>query len=413
MAPARQAHDALPPIRVLDLLVVAPISYCVRGMARFQFGGGLYCAALVAGLADLGHRVRVLASGPPPTGRESPDPLGRGVDVRWFALEYRSVRTPPPHEYVRSERAKLELALDAELEVARPDLVVLGSESQAWYAAEACGERGLRSLLISHGVPTAALPLGIYPPREVAALVSCLGRVDRIVTVSHHLEEVLRSLGLTRIETIPTGVDTEMFRPRPKDPALARAHGIDPGHFVVGSFSHLRPGKRIADLIGSAELVTRAEPRSLYLVGGDGLCRDEAATLVSRAGLASRFRFLGELGHAAIPAHIALCDVVVLTSEREGCGLVCLEAQASGRPVIYSDIAAGRELVEDGESGILFRLGDVEDLAAKTLRLFRNPALSRRLAKKGRAVALEKTQERWIRACSDAILETARGGRAP
>lgn len=398
-----QARPSVVSARVsepLHVLAVAPVSYGIGGKGQFQFGGGLYCAELLRGLARMGHHVRVLATGPPEGARELPDPLGDGVEVTWFALEYRSVRTPPSASFVQREREKFEGLLTAVLDAGRPDAVLLGSESQAWYAAEPCAKRDLKTLLISHGVPTAALAAGIYPPDEVTTLVRSLRHVDQIVTVAHHLEAVLRGLGLDRVNTIQSGVDTNLFRPCSKDVELLTRYGIAPGQFVVGSFSHLRPGKRIPDLLASAELVLRMEPRAVYLIAGSGPSLAEAAALVEQRRLGRSVRFLGELEHSSVPAHMALCDAVVLASEREGCGLVCLEAQASGRPILYSDIPAGRELVDDGRTGLLFRMGDVADLAAKTLLLARDPTLRGALGRSGRAVASAKSTEHWLEAWS-------------
>jgi phosphatidylinositol alpha 1,6-mannosyltransferase len=412
MPRARSSEPALSPGARLDVLAIAPLAYRVGGRGRFQFGGSLYCTALLAGLARLGHRVRALASGPEPGAPEAPEPLAPGVRVDWGALEYRSARAPFPPDYVRRERANVEAALDRAAAERRPDLVLLGSESQAWYAAEPCRERGLPTLLVAHGVPTAALKAGIYPPEAKAALIAHLQQVDRVVAVARHLEAVLRSLGFSRVETISTGVDTRMFRARRKSPAELAKHGIASERFVVGSFSHLRPEKRIIDLVASAELVLAGEPRALYLVAGDGPDRERTVSLVVQKGLTESFRFLGELDHRTVPAHMALCDTVVLASEREGCGVVCLEAQASGRAVIYSDIPAARELVADRETGLLFRMGDAEDLAAKTLELAQDAALRRALARSARAAVLGRTTERWIHAWSEAIVETATAGAA-
>jgi glycosyltransferase involved in cell wall biosynthesis len=407
MAAARLPRAGLAASERLDVLAAAPLSYRLDGRERFQIGGGLYCASLLLGLAGLGHRVRALASGPRPSGSERPEPLGPGVSVEWFALDFTSAGKPPPASYVRRERARFESALGRALAEHRPDVVLLGSEAQAWYAAEPCRERGLPTMLVSHGVPTAALPAGIYPPQAARALVARLGHVDSIATVAHHLEAILRSLGLARVTTVGVGVDAQAFRPRQKNPALLEAHGIERDRFVIGSFSQMRPEKRILDIVRSAEHVLRAEPRALYLVAGDGPDRKEAVAFVAERGLGDGFRFVGELDHAAVPAYMALSDVVVLASEREGCSLVCREAQACGRALVVSDIPAGREVTGEGKTGLLFRLGDVDDLAAKTLQLARDPRLRRRLAGDGRTVSRAHTRERWIERCSEVLVRTA------
>ncbi len=187
-------RTALPASGQLDVLAVAPLPYRLDGRGQFQLGGAFYCAKLLVGLARLGHCVRALASGPQPPGPEQPEPLP-GLTVEWFALDFLSAAKPPPAEYVRGQRARFEAALDRALSQRRPDIVLLGSESQAWYVAEPCRERGLATLRVAHGVPTAVLPAGIYPPRAVRALLAHMSQVSRVVTVARHLEEILRHLG--------------------------------------------------------------------------------------------------------------------------------------------------------------------------------------------------------------------------
>jgi glycosyltransferase involved in cell wall biosynthesis len=272
-------------------------------------------------------------------------------------------------------------------------------------------ERDLPTLLISHGVPTAALHTGIYPPDATQALVAHLAGVDRIVTVASHLEAILSDFGVTRVETISTGVDVERLRPRAKDPQLLRSLGIEEGQFVVGSFSHHRSEKRLTDVVASAELVLRSAPHVVYLVAGDGPCRHEIAELIEAKGLSASFRVTGELDHADVPAYLALAHAVVLASEREGCPLICLEAHAAGRALIVSDIPAGREAARGGETGLLFRLGDVADLAARTLELVNDDTLRAKQAANGLAAVGDHSTERWIQSCSDALVRTARRRR--
>jgi glycosyltransferase involved in cell wall biosynthesis len=397
------AHMAAEP---LDILAVAPLPYRVDGRGEFQLGGAFYCADLLSGLASLGHRVSALASGPRRSGAGEPEPLP-GLTVEWFALDFVTAAKPPPAEYVREQRAIFEAALDRAISERRPNVVLLGSEAQAWYAAEPCQERGVPTLLIAHGVPTAALPAGIYPAGATEAVLRHMSLVSRVVTVAHHLEQILRDCGLDSVETISTVVDTDVFRPRAKDPARLAAHRIESGHFVVGSFSHLRAEKRMLDVVASAERVVRSEPRVVYLVVGAGPCRDSTVRAVAERGLQENFRFLGEVDHSEVPSLVSLADVVVLASEREGCSLVCLEAQASGCPLIVSDIPAGREVVDGGESGLLFELGSPSELAARVLDLSADEDLRGRLAEKGRAASLARSKETWIRAFSEALTRTA------
>jgi glycosyltransferase involved in cell wall biosynthesis len=377
----------------------------------FQVGGSLQCAWLVAGLARLGHRVRALAVGPPQPSPMEPGDLGPGVEVDWFAVEMLDTVRPPAAAEVARRRAQFELALDRALSRRRPDLVLLGNESHSWYAAEPCRERALPSVGIAQGVPTAAIPDGIYPPAALDALAGRLLGLDLVVAVSHDLEAILRGLGLTRVTTIETGTDTEAFRPRAPDRHLLAALDIEPGSFVIGSFSHMRPEKRIADVVRSAEIVLRSEPRARYLVAGSGPQLDAIVDLVAEAGLGESFRLVGELDHELVPAYMALCDVVVLASEREGYSLVCREAQASGCALVVSDIPAGRAVARGGATGLVFELGDVEDLAGKILALARDDDLRRSVGERARAAVMGNNGDAWIHTWAEALASVTPGGQ--
>jgi glycosyltransferase involved in cell wall biosynthesis len=391
----------------LDVLALAPLPCRLDGAPALQVGGSLQCAWLVEGLARLGHRVRVLSVGPVQPSPIEPGDAPPGVEVDWFAVEKLHASTPPPAEAVARRRGDFERALDRALAERRPDLVLLGNESHPWYATEPCSERGLRTVLIAQGVPTAGIPDGIYPPDVLETFAGRLAAVDGIVAVSGHLEAVLRGLGLDRVSTIVTGTDTHAFRPREPDPGLLALHGIDPGRFVVGSFVHMRPEKRIEDIVRSAELVVRWRPDALYLLAGEGRDREAIERLVAELGLAASIQMVGELDHTRVPAYMDLCDVVVLASEREGYSLVCREAQASGCALLASDIPAGRAAAAEG-AGLLFALGDVEDLAAKTLALADDEALRTSICDRGRAAVAEKGAGDWIEAWSELLIEAAR-----
>jgi 1,2-diacylglycerol 3-alpha-glucosyltransferase len=174
----------------------------------------------------------------------------------------------------------------------------------------------------------------------------------------------------------------------------------------------MRPEKRVLDVVSSAEIVLRSEPRALYLVAGDGPQREAMVELVASKGLSESFRFLGELDHANVPAYMALCDVVVVASEREGYSLVCREAQASGCALVVSDIPAGLAAARGGDAAMVFRLGDVADLAAKTLTLARDSTRRQSLGGSARAAVLGNSGDGWIRSWSEAIVATARGQAA-
>src|SRR5262245_7766880 len=79
--------------------------------------------------------------------------------------------------------------------------------------------------------------------------------------------------------------------------------------------------------------------------------------------------------HGVLDRFMNLADLVAMPSEREGLSRVYLEAQACAKTLLASDIAGAREAVTHGETGLLFPLGEVGDLAEKTLLGAGDPAL--------------------------------------
>ena len=104
-----------------------------------------------------------------------------------------------------------------------------------------------------------------------------------------------------------------------------------------------------------------------------------------RAGVAERFRFAGWIEYDDMPAYLNAAEAVVMPCEDETLARVYLETMACGRALVASDIDAAREVVDDGRSGLLFRAGDVEHMAAEGVDGGHDPALRDRLGRAARA----------------------------
>ncbi|HKA54448.1 MAG TPA: glycosyltransferase family 4 protein [Candidatus Binatia bacterium] len=395
----------------LNILAVAHLPFYRNGVRAIDMGGGaIVHAELFPRLARLGHTVRVIAEAPP--ARVGQERTGLSWDipnltVEWFAFEYCSGATPPPPSYAEVTKNRIKPLFDRLVREEKPDVVIIGRETLVWHVPDLCQEHRLPSLLIAHGSPTSGLVHGIYPEAVTRELVRRFQRIDAIVAVGKHLAEILRSLGLTQVCTIPNVADPVRFCPAPKDRGLLAELRIAPDHVVVGHLSSLKRGKRPFDIIDSAELVLRSNPQVVYLIIGDGPCRKEMEELGRRKGIAAGFRYVGEIDRQQVPRYLNLSDIVLLSSEREGLSLVGCEAQACGRTLLMSDIPAAYETIIDGETGVLYRLGDVHDLAAKTLALVRDPRRRHRIGEKARAAAARQTPERWVHRYEEVLRRTA------
>jgi phosphatidylinositol alpha-1,6-mannosyltransferase len=266
----------------------------------------------------------------------------------------------------------------------------------------------LPAVLVAHGVTTSAMQADDYPPAAAQRLRDSLVAVEHIVAVAHHLAADLARLGAARLTMISNVVDAAVFAPRPAAAALRRELAIDGDAPVVGHASNLTDHKRAADLIAALPHLLAAQPRAVVLIIGDGAERANLLQQVDAAGVRASVRFLGAVAHARMPELLNLCDVVVMPSLRETASLLYRETQACGRVLLSSDIAAAREAVVDGETGVLFPCGDRAALAAQLISLLGDAPRRRRIGAAARAAAQALDHDAWVCAYADVLQRVVR-----
>jgi glycosyltransferase involved in cell wall biosynthesis len=124
-----------------------------------------------------------------------------------------------------------------------------------------------------------------------------------------------------------------------------------------------------------------------FLFVGDGILRRSLELWAGRLGLAGRVKFAGLVPAADIPAHLATADLLVHASLREGLPRAVPQALLAGTPVVAFDIDGTREVIRDGETGLLVSPRDVGGLAAAIRRMACEPELAGRTAEAGRKLA--------------------------
>lgn len=397
----------------LDILALAPLPYEASGRAVLNRGVAVFYAELLPRLVSLGHHVRVLAEARPQ------DQVGEGsgvrgslpgVSVEWSALRYHPGASSPPDAERARFAAEVGEILDREIGKRRPDVVLFGREPLAVAGVAACRRHGLPVALVCHGVALAELEEGRYGAGHAADLLRCLGQMDLVLAIARHIEERLLRITRAPVKTIRNAVDVGHFRPRRRDRSLAAQLGLDEHHLVVGHVSNLRPVKRPFDLVDAAAETLRHRDGVVFLLVGDGPHRAGVEAEVSRRGLSASFRFAGEIPHRAMPAYLNLCDVVLLTSEREGLPLSGLEAQACARVLLASDLPATREIVIDGETGALFPVGDVDAISRRLLELFADRSRRVALGRRARETRAREGLGDWASAYSSALTDLFNAG---
>lgn len=161
--------------------------------------------------------------------------------------------------------------------------------------------------------------------------------------------------------------------------------GPPPGRGRILCVARLAPEKGLVQLVRAlALLVADGVDAELELVG-DGPDRQGLKRVVRKLGLEDRVRFAGSVGQDAIAAHYAAATVFCLPSFCEGVPVVLMEAMACRRPVIATAVAGVRELVRDGDTGLLVSPGREDELAEALQALLGDLGLRHRLGDAARA----------------------------
>ena len=121
---------------------------------------------------------------------------------------------------------------------------------------------------------------------------------------------------------------------------------------------------------------------------GDGPERSAVLYRAEQLGVIEETIFVGK--QANIADYLGVADVFLLPSELESFGLAALEAQACEVPVIATRIGGIPEVINDGESGFLSDVGDVEKMSSDTLSLLADEDLRRSFGEKGRELAVQR-----------------------
>ncbi len=224
------------------------------------------------------------------------------------------------------------------------------------------------------------------------------GRItDTYLTVSGAEAADARRLGIHRHPTaVLNGRDPVAFRPDAVARAAVRAElGAAPADYVVVAVSRLVRHKGYPELLRAMEAVPGA---TLWVVGerlasdhGDAMAADFAR---AEAVLGPRLRRLGYRHDVA--RVLAAADVFALPSHFEGLPMSVIEAMLCGLPVVATDISGPREMVMDGETGLLVPPATVEPLAQALAVLAGDAPLRGRLGAAGRARAAERFDEAKI-----------------
>ncbi|MDT7570840.1 MAG: phosphatidyl-myo-inositol dimannoside synthase [Actinomycetota bacterium] len=229
-----------------------------------------------------------------------------------------------------------------------------------------------------------------------------LARIGRDVDVVTYLGEYTRARLaplVPRLERLPSGVDTAVFRPGAGGEEVRRRHGLSERPVVV-CVSRLVPRKGQDVLIRALPEIRRRVPDTALLCVGGGPYLPALQRMAREEGVADAVVFTGSVPWAELPAHYDAGDVFAMPCrtrrrglEVEGLGIVFLEASATGLPVVAGRSGGSPDAVLDGTTGHVVDGTSVEEVAGSVAGLLADPARARAMGADGRSWVEEEW--RW------------------
>jgi glycosyltransferase involved in cell wall biosynthesis len=219
-------------------------------------------------------------------------------------------------------------------------------------------------------------------------------RADGLVAPSAAIQAELVAAGYhrDRIHLIPNGVPI----PPPRDAdvkqrarrALAQINpslALSPDVRLVVYTGRLHESKGLADLVNAWRVIVSRDSQARLWLVGEGPQRDALAEQISQLNLTGKVVLAGAFD--SVDEVLSAADLFVLPSQEEGMSIALLEAMAAALPVVASDIAGNRQLIDDGVHGLMVPPGDANALAGAIQRLFEEPQIAERLGGNARARA--------------------------
>ena len=205
---------------------------------------------------------------------------------------------------------------------------------------------------------------------------------SRVIAVSQAVADHMVFLGARPelVQVVPNGVDHDRFFP-------GSDSGVRVGFVFVGRLINNKGPDEVLDAFVT---VSRSDATLTFI--GDGPMRTELESKVNRLGMQNRVKFTGHTDDVA--GLLRSADVMIRPSRTEGQSLAILEAMASEVTVIASDIPPNRELLGDGERGLLVRAGDQDGLSRAMGNILSDEGLRVRLASTAREFAALLTWDR-------------------
>jgi N-acetyl-alpha-D-glucosaminyl L-malate synthase BshA len=347
-------------------------------------GSGVVATELGIELATLGHEVHFISYSQPfrLSGRDD------GIFYHEVPVSSYPLFEFPPYDLALASRMA-EVAEFYNLDLLHVHYAIPHSVS-ALLARQMLAARGRRLPFVTtlHGTDITLVGLD----RSYLPIIRyAIQESDGVTSISSYLKEkTIEDFGVTRgIEVVTNFVNCDVYTPIKDEAAraAARLKLAKPDEAILMHLSNFRPVKRVLDVVKVFAQVAREVPAQLVLVG-DGPDRSAAEWLAHDLGIHSRIHFMGKQDR--VNELLPLTDLMLMPSELESFGLAALEAMACKVPSIATRVGGVPELIDDGVTGLLYPVGDVDAMAAGAIGLLKDRARLEAMREAGRKTAQQR-----------------------
>ena len=268
-----------------------------------------------------------------------------------------------------------------------------------------------RKIVITlHGRDTVFNPFNIPPLAKGynALRRTAVSEADLVLPVSQFLAQRARKFGATaeQVKVISNATNPDVFYPDP-DPSLRADLGAEDRPLVL-SAGRLVPKKGFDTALRAMDQIRETVPDALLLIAGDGPERSSLEKLTRSLDLGNHVHFLGAVPQDELRRYYSTADVFLMAGRQtqgdvEGFGLVFLEANACGTPVVGARVGGVPDAIVDGKTGHLVPPEDPDATASAVSTLLTDPARAASMGEQGRARVL--TSLNWD-AVADRIYDT-------
>ena len=341
-------------------------------------GSGIVGSELGKELAERGHTVHFISSALPTRLTELNE------RVRFHEVEMMSYPLFEHQPYTLALATKMATVADTEnLDLLHVHYAIPHSISAILARESIKSHRRLPVITTLHGtdITLVGADRSYLPITKYA-----LEQSDGVTAISNYLKEAtIEHFAFDRIEVIPNFVSPDEYKP--KIDCDLREYLTPDGSLVLVHVSNFRPVKRPVDCVEIFARVLKKTKARLVMVG-DGSERTNCIHRARCLGVADQCVFVGK--QARIVDYLCASDILLLPSEQESFGLAALEAMACELPIIASRVGGLPQLVDDGETGFLSPVGDVDKMADDTVRLLTDKKLRRQMGRRARESAISR-----------------------